>query len=118
MSSDGESTLVADFLTFGGVINIITDDEGKDVETMVPHNLQTYFTTAGGSTSSFSIDVSEVINNNAGGIGDDDDEDDADDVVIDAEDIPVPEPDDDDDDDGGLRPTIDGWDDVDVDIDI
>ena len=118
MSSDGVSTLVADFLTFGGVINIITDNEGKEVETQASHNLQTYLTTAGGSTSSFSIDVSEVINNNAGGIGDDDDDEDAEDVVIDAEDIPVPEPDDDDDDDGGLRPTIDGWDDVDVDIDI
>ena len=84
----------------------------------MPHNLQTYLTTAGGSISTFSIDVSEVINNNAGGIGGD--EEDEEDVVIDAGDVPVPEPEPDDDDDGngGFRPTVDGWDNVDVDIDI
>ena len=118
MSSDGESTLVADFLTFGGVISFVTDDEGNEVETTMPHNLQTYLITTGGSISTFSIDVSEVINNNAGGIGGD--EEDEEDVVIDAGDIPVPEPEPDDDDDGngGFRPTVDGWDNVDVDIDI
>lgn len=109
LTSDGESTLTADFLAFSGTKKESGDGTGGEETTPETHKMTVYAVMSDGSKNYYTFDVTLAADGEEGGEGDDD----SGGISGKIDGLPLPKPIVN---GGGFHPAMDGWRNIEVDI--